>query len=83
MASGSAIINGTLDMIVDRAKKARLLVLTGGPTAQLMPDFLRGTGGVTHLASMSVVDVDSALVRLKLGSFKGFEAGSKKYVLEV
>ena len=81
IASGSAMINGTLDMMLDRAKRARLFVLTG-PSAQLHPDFLRGTG-VTHLASMGVVDVESALVRLKLGSFRGFEAGSRKYVLEV
>ncbi len=30
IASGSAMINGTLDMMLDRAKRARLFVLTGG-----------------------------------------------------
>lgn len=81
IVSGSAILNGTLDMILDRAKRAEIIVLTG-PTAQLLPDFLRGSG-VTHLAAMKVVDVEKALTRLKLGSFRGFEEGSRKYVVEV
>ncbi|NJE42055.1 Rossmann-like domain-containing protein [Thermococcus sp. GR6] len=81
IASGSAILNGTLEMMLDRARKAELFVLTG-PTAQLLPEFLKGTG-VTHLAAMKVIDVDGALTKLKLGSFRGFEAGSRKYIIEV
>jgi len=81
IASGSAILNGSLDMLLERSKRAKIFVLTG-PTAQLLPEFLRGEG-VTHLASMMVVDIESALVKLKLGSFRGFEAGSRKYIMEV
>ncbi len=81
VVSGSALLNGTLEMILDRSKRAKLVVLTG-PTAQLLPDFLRGTG-VTHLAAMKVMDVDEAIKRLKLGSFRGFERGSRKYVVPV
>ncbi len=81
VVSGSALLNGTLEMILDRSKRAKLVVLTG-PTAQLLPDFLRGTG-VTHLAAMKVMDVDEAIKRLKLGSFRGFEKGSRKYVVPV
>ncbi|NJE84311.1 hypothetical protein E3E23_00415 [Thermococcus sp. CX2] len=81
IASGSAILNGTLEMMLDRAKRARLFVLTG-PTAQLLPEFLRGSG-VTHLAAMKVMDIDMALMKLKLGSFRGFEAGSRKYIIRV
>ncbi|ASJ11202.1 hypothetical protein A3L12_07790 [Thermococcus sp. P6] len=81
VVSGSAVINGSIDMILERSKKARALILTG-PTAQLHPDFLRGSG-VTHLASMSVTNVERALLKLKLGSFRGFEGESRKYVLEV
>uniref|UniRef100_UPI0025CCBF6B Rossmann-like domain-containing protein n=1 Tax=Thermococcus sp. TaxID=35749 RepID=UPI0025CCBF6B len=52
------------------------------PTGQLLPDFLKGTK-VTHLAAMKVVDIEKALLGLKLGSFKGFEKGNRKYVVEV
>ncbi|NJE01438.1 Rossmann-like domain-containing protein [Thermococcus sp. JdF3] len=81
IASASCLVNGTIDMLLDRAKKARLFVLTG-PTGQLLPEFLRGSG-VTHLASMKVVEVEKALLGLKLGSFRGFEEGNRKYVVEV
>ncbi len=81
VASASCLVNGTIDMLLDRAKKAELFVLTG-PTGQLLPEFLKGTG-VTHLASMKVVDVERAILGLKLGSFKGFEEGNRKYVVRV
>ena len=81
IASASCLVNGTIDMLLERAKRARLFVLTG-PTGQLLPEFLKGTR-VTHLAAMKVVDVERALLGLKLGSFRGFEEGNKKYVVEV
>ncbi len=81
IASASCLVNGTIDLLIDRAKKARLFVLTG-PTGQLLPDFLKGTK-VTHLAAMKVVDIEKALLGLKLGSFKGFEKGNRKYVVGV
>ena len=81
IASGSCLVNGTVDMLLDRAKRAGLFILTG-PTAQLLPEFLRGTK-VTHLASMKVIDIEKALLGLKLGSFRGFEVGNQKYVIEV
>ena len=81
VASASCLVNGTVDMLLDRAKKAELFVLTG-PTGQLLPEFLRGTG-VTHLAAMKVVNLERALLGLKLGSFRGFEEGNRKYVVEV
>ena len=81
IASASCLVNGTIDMLIDRAKRAKLFVLTG-PTGQLLPEFLRGTR-VTHIAAMKVVDLERALLGLKLGSFKGFEKGNRKYVVEV
>jgi uncharacterized protein (DUF4213/DUF364 family) len=81
IVSGSALVNGTLDMILDRAKNAEIIVLTG-PTAQLHPDFVKGTG-VTHLAAMKVLNIERAIQKLKLGSFKGFEGESRKYVATV
>ncbi len=74
IVSGSALVNGTLEMILDRAKKAELIVLTG-PTAQIHPELVKGTR-ITHLAAMKVVDLERALLGLKLGSFRGgFEKG--------
>ncbi|WP_456365184.1 Rossmann-like domain-containing protein [Thermococcus sp.] len=81
IASASCLVNGTIDMLLDRAKKAKLFVLTG-PTGQLLPELLRGTR-VTHLASMKVVNLERAILGLKLGSFKGFEEGNRKYVVTV
>ncbi|WP_457741299.1 Rossmann-like domain-containing protein [Thermococcus sp.] len=81
IASASCLVNGTVDMLIDRARNVKLFVLTG-PTGQLLPDFLSGTR-VTHLASMKVVDIEKALFGLKLGSFRGFDEGNMKYVVEV
>ncbi|WP_297501491.1 DUF364 domain-containing protein [Thermococcus sp.] len=81
IASASCLVNGTIDMLLGRARKARLFVLTG-PTGQLLPEFLRGTK-VTHLASMKVTDIERAILGLKLGSFRGFEEGNRKYVAKV
>jgi len=81
IASASSLVNGTIDLLLDRAKRAELFVLTG-PTGQLLPGFLKGTR-VSHLASMKVVDIEKALLGLKLGSFRGFEEGNRKYVVEV
>lgn len=81
IASATCLVNGTIDMLLERAKRARLFVLTG-PTGQLLPEFLEGSG-VTHLAAMKVVDIKKALLGLKLGSFKGFEEGNQKYVVAV
>ncbi len=81
VASASCLVNGTIDLLLDRARKAELFVLTG-PTGQLLPEFLKGTR-VTHLASMKVIDFEKALLGLKLGSFRGFEEGNRKYVVRV
>ncbi|ASJ04131.1 Rossmann-like domain-containing protein [Thermococcus barossii] len=81
LASASCMINGTLDMLLDMAKNARIFLLTG-PTGQVLPEFLRGSG-VTHLASMKVKNTERAILNLKLGRFRGFSDESLKYVLEV
>ncbi len=81
IVSGSALLNCTLDMILERSKRAKKIILTGA-TAQALPEFFKGTG-VTHLASAKVIDIEKALINLKLGSFRGFGKQSKKYVIEV
>ncbi len=81
IASATCLVNGTLDLIINRSTRARLIVLTG-PTGQLHPIFLRGSG-VTHVAAMKVVDIERAVRELKLGCFKGFEGFSRKYTVEI
>jgi len=81
IVSGSAMLNCTLDMIVKRSKKAKKIILTGA-TAQVLPEFLKGSG-VTHLASVKVIDAEKAILNLKMGSFRGFDEQSRKYVIEV
>ena len=51
-----------------------------GLTEQFLPEFLRGTG-VTHLAAMKMMDIERALLGLKLASFGDFE--DRKYVVGV
>jgi len=77
--SGTALVNGTLDFVVERARNAKFKVLIG-PTAQIHPKLVRG---LTHLASMRVVDIDRALMGLKLGSWKIFESACEKYTIRV
>ncbi|HDH44490.1 MAG TPA: hypothetical protein ENG66_03750 [Thermococcus sp.] len=81
IVSGSALVNCTLNMIVKRSKKAKKIILTGA-TAQILPEFLKGSG-VTHLASVKVIDMEKAILNLKMGSFRGFGEQSRKYVVEV
>lgn len=51
-----------------------------GLTEQFLPEFLRGTG-VTHFAAMKMMDIERALLGLKLAFFGHFE--DRKYVVGV
>ena len=70
-------------MVLEWSRRARVRVLTGA-TAQQHPCLLEGTG-VTHVSSAKVVDVDTAVRLVKLGSWrKGVSPPySKRYVLRV
>jgi len=81
IVSGPSLANGTLEMILERSKNAELIALTG-PSAQVHPGLIRGTG-VTHLASMKVLNVERALIKLKLGCFRGFEKANRKYTIKI
>lgn len=81
IVSGSSLANGTLEMILERSKNAELIALTG-PSAQVHPELIEGTG-ITHLASMKVLDVEEAITKLKLGCFRGFEKANRKYTIKV
>ncbi len=77
--SGSSLVNGTYELIVERSKNAKFRVLIG-PTAQVHPKLVEG---FTHLASVRVVDLERALIGLKLGSWRIFESACRKYTIPV
>ncbi len=81
IASATSLVNGTFDILVDRAKKAGTFILVG-PTGGLLPEFFKNTG-VTHVASMKAVGINRAITALKLGSFKRFEEACVKYIYYV
>ncbi|MBO8174693.1 MAG: hypothetical protein H0Z18_05500 [Thermococcus sp.] len=81
IASATCIVNGTVDMIAERAKNAKIVLLTG-PTGQALPELFKGIG-ITHIASMKVVDIERAIEKLKLGCFRGFSKESRKYTIAV
>jgi len=79
--SGTSLLNNTIDMILDRSKKAKLIILIG-PTAQIHPTLVKDSD-ITHLASVRVVNLESALIGLKMGSWKRFEKSCEKYTVKV
>ncbi len=81
LATGAVLVNGTIDMILERSKNARALVLMG-PTAQILPKFIEGRG-VTHLCSSKIIDTHEALKSLKMGTFRASGKYNKRYCLKV
>ncbi|ACV24530.1 Rossmann-like domain-containing protein [Methanocaldococcus fervens] len=82
LISGTSILNNSLDMILDRAKNAKLKILVG-PSAQILPEFVKGYG-IDYIASTHILGIDKALYNLKLGSSFGlFKKYSKKYIVKV
>ena len=82
LISGTSLLNNTLDMILDRAKNAKIKILIG-PSAQILPDFIKGYG-IDYIASIHTTNIEKALYNLKLGSSFGlFKKYSKKYVVKV
>ncbi|OYT52330.1 hypothetical protein B6U66_02250 [Candidatus Bathyarchaeota archaeon ex4484_135] len=79
IATGSCLVNDTLDLVVREARKCRIRALVG-PTAQLLPDLLH-SAGFTHVASIHVSDVRSAArAVLRGGGTKELLKYSVKYV---
>ena len=58
IATGSCLVNDTLDLVVREAGRCRIRALVG-PTAQLLPGLLHSIG-FTHVASIYILDVRSA-----------------------
>ena len=51
IVTGAALINDTLDLIIERSRNAREIILTG-PTAQVYPKFIEGNG-ISYLSSIN------------------------------
>ncbi len=80
--TGSALVNGSLDYVLGMIRRAREKVLVG-PTAQLHPSFLKGTG-VTRIAGCYVLDPEKVIGGLKLGyGTRWILRYSRKFVVNV
>jgi uncharacterized protein (DUF4213/DUF364 family) len=81
LSTAACLVNNTVDLIVERAKKASVIFLIGA-TGQLLPSFLRNTG-ITHIASMKVTNINKAINALKLGNYREFVKSSQKYIFKI
>ena len=63
MMSGSTLVNGTYRDLIDYAVKARVIGMFG-PSAQLVPEFLRG-GGINYISTSVITDADKFYGRLR------------------
>ncbi len=80
--TGSALVNGSMDYILDMISRAREKVLVG-PTAQLHPVFLKDTG-ITRIAGCYVLDPEKVIGGLKLGyGTRWILRYSRKFVVDV
>ncbi len=74
--SGATLLNDTLDKVLEYSKNAKMRALIGS-TAQAHPDILKGTG-LTHVASVRVIDIDEVRKAIKLTAWR--DAFFGKYV---
>lgn len=84
VASGSSLLNESLDLVLRSARRSKLNVVVG-PTAQLHPGFLRGTR-VDFLGSTEVVNARDFLRMLRRGVVRGalYDARyARQYYVEV
>ncbi len=84
VASGTSLLNESLDLVLRSAKRSRLNVVIG-PTAQLHPKFLMGTR-VGFLGSTEVINVRDFLRLLRRGVVRGalYDARyARQYYVEV
>lgn len=65
LATGSCLVNDTVDLIAQYARACRIRALIG-PTAQMLPELLHAIG-FTHVASLHVSDVRAAANVLRRG----------------
>jgi len=81
LSTASVLVNNTIDLIVERSKNARSIILIGA-TGQILPEFLSGTG-ITHIASMKAKDIEQAKSALKKGDYGEFVKANQKYIFKI
>ncbi len=77
--TGVALLNDTLDIILEYLKPSAWPVILSGPTAQIHPEFL-GAETVSHVGSILIRDVEDAVRWLRRGSSRGMKKFSEEYV---
>ncbi len=81
MMDGYSLMSGVAEVVRSYAKSAEI-VIAMGPTAQVHPDLLHGTG-ITHVSSMKTVDVEDAVEKLKRGMWTSYLSGCETYTFEI
>ncbi len=85
IVTGAALINDTIDQIVERSKKARDIILTG-PTAQVYPKFIEKKG-ISYLSSINTFfkENEYRVVRdnIALGNEKILWSKGVKYSIKI
>jgi len=81
--TGATLLNDTLDEVLEYSRSARIRALVGS-TAQAHPDILKGTG-LTHVASVKVVDIDEAVKAIKLTAWRNafFGEYARSYTIKL
>ena len=77
--TGVALLNDSLDIILEYLKPSAWPVILSGPTAQIHPEFL-GAETVSHVGSILIRDVEEAVRWLRRGSSWGMKKFSEEYV---
>ncbi len=81
ISTASVLVNNTIDLIVERSKNAKSVILVGA-TGQILPELLKGTG-ITHIASMKAKNIERAKLALKKGDYGEFVKANQKYIFGI
>lgn len=81
ISTASVLVNNTIDLIVERSKNAKSIILVGA-TGQILPELLKETG-ITHIASMKTKNIERAKHALKKGDYGKFVKANQKYIFEI
>ncbi len=81
LSTASVLVNNTIDLIIERSKNAKSIILIGA-TGQILPELFIGTG-ITHIASMRINTIEKARVALKMGDYGKFVNISRKYIFKI
>ncbi len=78
---GYSLMSGVAEVVRSYARSAEIVMIMG-PTAQVHPDLLHGTG-ITHVSSMKTIDIEDAVEKLKRGMWTSYLSGCKTYTFEI